>query len=100
MVISEVIVNAEVKRILVDQGNSANILFRGVFNKLGLTNSYLWLHFEELIGFVGEKIKPDGYEQLHMTLGARLTSKMVKVEFLVVNCNSAYNAILGYPHSQ
>lgn len=100
MVISEVIVNAEVKRILVDQGNSANILFRGVFNKLGLTNSYLWLHFKELIGFVGEKIKPDGYEQLHMTLGARLTSKMVKVEFLVVNCNLAYNAILGYPHSQ
>ena len=41
MVISVAIINAEVKHILVDQGNSADILFRDAFDKLGLANSNL-----------------------------------------------------------
>ena len=41
MIISAVIVNAEVKRVFVNQGSSAGIIFQDAFDKLGLKNSYL-----------------------------------------------------------
>ena len=36
MIISAMVVNAEVKRVLVDQGSSADIIFRDAFDKLEL----------------------------------------------------------------
>ena len=58
MVISAAMVNAEVKRVFVDQGSSADILFRDAFDKLRLNNADLQMHKEELIGFSGEKVHP------------------------------------------
>ena len=70
MVISTVMVNTEVKRILIHQGSSADILFRDAFNKLRLTNTGLCPYVEELIGFTGEKVWLDGYIPIHVTLGS------------------------------
>ena len=41
IVISAAMVNAEVKRVFVDQGNLADILFQDAFDKLGLNNADL-----------------------------------------------------------
>ena len=41
MIISTVIVNVEVKRVFVDQGSSADIIFQDTFDKLRLKNSDL-----------------------------------------------------------
>ena len=62
MVISAIMVNVEVKKVFIDQGNSVDIIFRDAFNKRGLKNS--------LIGFSGEKIHPEGFITLHLTLGS------------------------------
>ena len=97
MVISTLKVNAEVKRVFIDQGSFANIIFQDTFNKLGLKNSDLQTYKEELIDFSKEKVYLDGYVTLHLTQGTRPKTQIVKVDFLVVDCSSAYNANLGRP---
>ena len=97
MVISIVMVNAKVKRVFVDQRSSSAIIFWDAFDELGLKNSDLQTYKEELIGFFGEKVYPGGYITVHLTLGTRSKTRTVKMDFLVVDCPSAYNVILGRP---
>ena len=52
---------------------------------------------EELVCFSGEKVYLDGFVTLHVTVGNRLKSQTIRVDFLVVDCSSAYNVILGRP---
>ena len=69
MIISAKMVNTEVKRVFIDQGSSANIIFRDAFDKLGLKNSDLQSYKEELVEFSGEKVYPNEFITLHVTLG-------------------------------
>ena len=69
MVISAIMVNAEVKRVFVDQGSSANIIFQDAFDRLGLKNTDLQMHKEELASFSREKVHPEGFVTFHLTLG-------------------------------
>lgn len=62
MVISAIMVNAKMKRVFINQGNSANIIFQEAFNKLGLWNANLQMNSEELVGFMGEENTP---RQIH-----------------------------------
>ena len=50
---------------------------------------------DKLIGFSREKVHLDGYITMHLTLEFRPLTRIVKVNFLVVNCPLAYNVILG-----
>ena len=87
----------EVKRLFVDQGSSADIMFWDLFQKLGLTDKDLIPHKGNLIGFTGDTISPKGYVKLKVTFAGRDGSRSVEVKFLVVECPSAYNAIIGRP---
>ena len=60
-----------------------------------MKNSNLQSYKEELISFSREKVCPDGFVTLHVTLGNRPRSRTIKVNFLVIDCLSAYNVILG-----
>jgi hypothetical protein len=85
----------EVKRLFVDQGSSADIMFWDLFQKLGLTDKDLIPHKGNLIGFTGDTISPKGYVKLKVTFSGRDGSRSVEVKFLVVDCPSVYNAIIG-----
>ena len=50
-----------------------------------------------LMGFGGTKVFPLGAITLSMTPGDYPQQIIREVTFLVVNCSSAYNAILGWP---
>ena len=65
MIISAKMVNAEVKRVFIDQGSLVDIIFRDAFDKLRLKNVDLQSYTEELVGFSGEKVYPDGFITLH-----------------------------------
>ena len=71
MIISAKMVNAEVKRVFIDQGSSADIIFRDAFDKLELTNFDLQSYKEELVRFSGEKVYPNEFTTFHVTLGSR-----------------------------
>jgi hypothetical protein len=54
-------------------------------------------HKENLIGFTGDTMSPKGYMKMRVTFSGRGGSRLMEVKFLVVECPSAYNAILGRP---
>ncbi|GAU47361.1 hypothetical protein TSUD_403640 [Trifolium subterraneum] len=51
----------------------------------------------DLQGFNGSTTKPWGYVYLIVTFGENKAMKSVKVKFLVVDCPSLYNCIIGRP---
>ncbi|XP_018479426.2 uncharacterized protein LOC130501630 [Raphanus sativus] len=93
LVISLVIANCLVKRILVDNGSSSNIIFHSAYMDLGLDPKTLTRKATPLVGFSGEVKQTEGEVLLPVyTEGINQTTK-----FLVVDCPSSYNVILGRP---
>ncbi|XP_065050290.1 uncharacterized protein LOC135680338 [Musa acuminata AAA Group] len=97
LVVAARIANAQVKRIMVDTGSSADILYFDAFQKLELSRDALGPMSSTLTGFTGESISPLGAIVLPLTLGEAPRTKTVMTTFLVVDLPTAYNAILGCP---
>ncbi|XP_022858555.1 uncharacterized protein LOC111379427 [Olea europaea var. sylvestris] len=97
LVISAIIANFEVKRILVDNGSAANVLSHEALVQMGISVKQLKPVKTHLQGFGGGVITPEGIVELPMTLGSegRLVTHIVTFE--VVRTPMAYNAILGRP---
>ena len=55
MVISAKMVNANVKRVFIDQGSSADIIFRNTFDKLELKNTNLQIIRRSLLVSLGRR---------------------------------------------
>ncbi|XP_028123578.1 uncharacterized protein LOC114320714 [Camellia sinensis] len=83
----------DVKRVLVDQGNVADILYYDLFRKLGLSEQHLTPAAAPLVGFNSQPEWPLG----RIVLPAMAGTKTLQIEFLVINTHSPYNAILGRP---
>jgi hypothetical protein len=64
---------------------------------MGLGTKDLIPHPRSLIGFTRDTILPKGYVELACALGDGPGRRFVPVKFLVVDCPSSYNAILGWP---
>ncbi|XP_064987579.1 uncharacterized protein LOC135626300 [Musa acuminata AAA Group] len=97
LVITTRIANAQVRRIMIDTGSSADVLYLDAFQKLGLAKESLKPICSALTGFTGDSISPVGAVTLPLTLGALPRMKTVMSTFLVVDLPTAYNAILGRP---
>lgn len=80
-----------VKRVLINQGSSTEVIYYDLFKKLDLLESALQSREVPLIGFNGAPVWPLGHIFLLVIVG----SKMLSVEFVVVNILSPYNTILG-----
>ena len=93
LVISLIVANCLVKRILVDNGSSGNIIFQAAYNDLGLGENALTRRITPLIGFSGEVKQTIG----EVTLPVYAEGINMSTKFLLVDCNSSYNMILGRP---
>ncbi|KAF3497309.1 hypothetical protein DY000_02053183 [Brassica cretica] len=93
LVISLTVANCLVKRILVDNGSSSNIIFQTACQDLGLEESALTRKITPLIGFSGEVKQTAG----EVTLPVYAEMINMSTKFLVVDSQSAYNMILGGP---
>ncbi|XP_058180085.1 uncharacterized protein LOC131298624 [Rhododendron vialii] len=80
-----------VKRVLVDQGSSAGVMYLSLFTELEIPESCLLPAEVPLIGFSGTPVWPLGRITLPVVTGS-VTSNL---EFVVVDAPSPYNAILG-----
>ena len=87
----------EVHRIFIDQGSSTDIMFLSLFYKMGLGSKDLIPHKGNLIGFTGDTIIPNGYVDLKVCFGKKPSAKTIQVRFIIVDCPSAYIAIIGRP---
>ena len=82
-----------VKRILVDQGSGAEVMYPDLFRGLGLKVDDLTKYDTPLVGFDGRVVVPEG----QISLPVVLEGKEVTVSFIVVASFSPYTAILGRP---
>lgn len=82
-----------VKRVLVDQGSGAEVMYPELYKGLGLKTEDLSKYDTPLVGFDGRMVIPEG----QVTLLVNTEGKEVMVNFIVVNSFSFYTAILGQP---
>ncbi|GAV60062.1 LOW QUALITY PROTEIN: hypothetical protein CFOL_v3_03593, partial [Cephalotus follicularis] len=85
-----------VKRILIDSGSSAHILYKHAFDQLRIPADLKPLK-TLLVGFVEEMIHPLGFIDLSVVAGTTPRQTQVEMTFLVVDTPSPYNAIIRRP---
>ncbi|GFY81120.1 hypothetical protein Acr_01g0009290 [Actinidia rufa] len=95
LVVSAVIANFNVQRILVNNGSSADILFVSTFDKMKIGLDKLHLFHTPLVRFGGNMMHPLGWIKLPVTLGTEPHQTTVWQDFIVVDFPLPYNAILG-----
>ncbi|XP_065634668.1 uncharacterized protein LOC136069748 [Quercus suber] len=97
IVITLLIADYKTRRVLVDNGSSADILYYPAFQQMRLGQDRLRQASSPLVGFGGMKIQLVGSILLSVTVGAYPQQVTKEVNFLVVDCSSSYNAIIERP---
>lgn len=81
------------KRVLVDQGNGAKIMYPDLFKGLKLRPEDLSAYDSPLVSFDGKVVTLRGQIRLPVQAG----SEVVEVDFIVVDAYSPYTAIVAKP---
>ena len=82
-----------VKRVMVDQGSGADVMYPDLFKGLELKSQDLIKYDTPLVSFDGRVVIPEG----QISLPVNMEGNEVMVTFIVVNSFSPYTAILGRP---
>ncbi|PON55571.1 Aspartic peptidase domain containing protein, partial [Parasponia andersonii] len=82
---------------LVDNGSAVDILYFDAFKKMGLNESDLKPAAAPLYGFTRDSLMPMGMIELMVSVGTFPRVSSIMTQFLVVDCPSTFNAILGRP---
>ena len=83
----------DVKRVMVDGGNAAEIMYPDFFKGLKLKPEDLLPYNSPLMSFDGKLVTPKGMIRLPIQTGPEI----VEVNFIVVDTYSPYTAIVGRP---
>ena len=83
----------DVKRVMVDQGSVAEIMYPNLYKGLSLRAEDLIPYSSPLVSFEGKVIIPKGQIRLPM----QTSSETVEVDFIVVDVYSPYTAIVARP---
>nr|XP_023875929.1 uncharacterized protein LOC111988370 [Quercus suber] len=81
----------DVKRMLVDQGSSAEIMYPNLYKGLNLRPEDLTTYDSSLVSFDGKTVIPKGQIRLRVQTGL----EVVEVDFIVVDAYSPYIAIVA-----
>nr|XP_023875867.1 uncharacterized protein LOC111988310 [Quercus suber] len=83
----------DVKRVLVDQGSGAEIMYPDLYKGLNLRPEDLTAYDSPLVSFDGKIFFPRRQIRLPVQIG----SEVVEVDFTVVDAYSSYTAIVARP---
>jgi len=97
MVITVEIKNYAVKKVLVDQGSSVDILYWATYQKLQLPDTAMILYNETIYSFSGEQVSTRGYIDLHIVFQDGTQTKTIPICFLIVDVPTSYKVLLGRP---
>ena len=82
---------------MVDSGSSVNVMYMECFNQMGLGPKQLLASLELLYGFNGDAVIPMRRIRLPLTVRDSNRQATILIDFLIINCPSAYNVVLGRP---
>ena len=85
------------KRILVDNGSSADIIYLLAFKHLKLDPRRLRSFDSPLLSFNGDRVYPKGIVTLTITVGTYPMQLTRQLHFLIIDCPLFYNVIIGRP---
>ncbi|PON77033.1 hypothetical protein PanWU01x14_030420, partial [Parasponia andersonii] len=91
LVIKLQIDSALVGRVLIDGRSSVNILFLSTFENMGLNQNALRPTCQPLFTFDCTKVSPLGI----VTLKVCAVERCLDVDFVVIDCPSSFNVIMG-----
>ena len=83
----------DVKKVMVDQGSAAEIMYPDLYKGLNLKAKDLTPYNSPLVSFEGKIIIPKGQVRLPVQTG----SEVVEVDFIVVDAYSPYTEIVARP---
>ena len=83
----------DVKRVMVDQGSTAEIMYPDHYKGLNLKAEDLMPYNSPLMSFEGKIVIPKG----QVRLPVQTSSEVVEVDFIVVDTYSPYTAIVAIP---
>ena len=83
----------DVKRVMVDQGSAAEIMYLDLYKGLGLKLEDLTVYSSPLVSFEDKMVVPKGQIRLPM----QADTNVVEVDFIVVDAFSPYTTIIGRP---
>ena len=81
------------KRVMVDQGSAVEIMYPNLYKGLNLKFEDLTPYSSPLVSLEGKLIIPKGQIRLLVQIG----SKVVEVDFIVVDAYSPYTTIVSIP---
>ena len=81
------------KRVMVDQGSAAEIMYPDLYKGLNLKAKDLTSYSSPLVSFEGNIIIPKGQIRLPMQTG----SEIVEADFIIMDAYSPYTAIVARP---
>ena len=80
-----------------DNGSSADIIYLPTFQQLKLDLRRLRPFDSPFVNFSGDRVYPKGIVTSMVTVGTYLRQLTHQLDFLVVDCPSSYNVIIGRP---
>ena len=83
----------DVKRVMIDQGSAAEIIYPDLYKGLDLKHENLTAYSSPLVSFKGKMVVPKGQIRLPMQVGI----DVVEVDVIVIDTFSPYTAIMGRP---
>ncbi|XP_065619493.1 uncharacterized protein LOC136063271 [Quercus suber] len=83
----------DVKRVMVDQGSTIEIMYSDLYKGLNLKPDDLTPYNSPLVSFEGRVVTPKGQIRLPVQTG----SEVVEVNFIIVDVYSPYTAIVAKP---
>ena len=83
----------DVKRVMVDQGSTVEIMYPNLYKGLSLRSEDLTPYSSPLVSFEGKVIIPKG----QIRLSVQASSETVEVDFIMVDAYSPYKEIVARP---
>ena len=84
-------------QVLIDNESSANIIYLNAFQQMKMDKKRIRPFTSPLVSFTRDRIIPSGIITLSVIAGTYPAQVIKEIDFLIVDCLSMYNIILGRP---